>query len=324
MSVQDKDGILLQDAEQVKMRWKEYVEDLYQAKNRPKWLGQDTVDEGEEETGPELLKEKILSASNDMKNNKAERIDNILAEILKSLGEKALKELIQLFKDIYRTGKWPEDFLQTILIPLKKKANAVRCEEYRTISLLTHASKVLLRVLTKRLQAKVQAGGCLGEDQFGFRKGRGTRDAIGALRMMAERSLENNQVENNQEICICFVDCEMRKEDVKRIEAFEMWIWRGMERIGWTEHRTNEEVKRSLMDIIRTRQKNWIGHILRGSSLQREIMDGRMEGKRGRGRPREKFMDWMKEVRYGKLKEKAQHREEWSCWTLGPAGRQIT
>ena len=49
------------------------------------------------------------------------------------------------------------------------------------------------------------------------------------------------------------------------------------------------------MDIIRTRQKNWIGHILRGNSLQREIMEGRMEGKRGRGRPRQKLMDWMME-----------------------------
>ena len=79
----------------------------------------------------------------------------------------------------------------------------------------------------------------------------------------------------------------VRKEDVKRIESFEMWIWRRMERISWTEHKLNKEVilkkveeKRSLMDLIRTRQKNWIGHILRGNSLQREIMDGRMEGKR--------------------------------------------
>src|SRR6218665_1814336 len=118
----------------------------------------------------------------------------------------------------------------------------------------------------------------------------------------------------------------MRKEDVKRIEACEMWIWRGMEGISWTEHRTNEEVlkkveeKRSLMDIhvSRTRQKNWIGHILRGNYLQREIMEGRMEGKRGRGRPRQKFMDWMMEGGYWKLKEKAQHREEWSRWTFGP------
>jgi len=82
----------------------------------------------------------------------------------------------------------------------------------------------------------------------------------------------------------------MRKEDVNRIEAFEMWIRRRMERISWTEHRTNEEVlkkveeKRSSMDIIRTRQKNWIGHVLRGNSLQRDTMEGRMERKSRRVR----------------------------------------
>jgi len=141
-----------------------------------------------------LFKEEILATIKGMKNNKAEGINNIPAEILKSLGEKALKELIKLCQEAYRTGEWPEDFRQTILIPLKKMANAVRCEEYRTISLLTHASKILLRVLTKGLQAKAEADGCLG-----FRKGRRVRDATGALRMIAEISLKNNQ-----EVYICF------------------------------------------------------------------------------------------------------------------------
>src|SRR6218665_1272019 len=62
---------------------------------------------------------------------------------------------------------------------------------------------VLYETLAKRLQAKAEADKCLGEDQFGFRKGRGTRDAIGALRMLTERSLEHKQ-----EVYICFVDYE--------------------------------------------------------------------------------------------------------------------
>src|SRR6218665_837470 len=115
----------------------------------------------------------------------------------------------------------------------------------------------------------------------------------------------------------------MRKEDVRRIKAFEVWIWRRMVCISWTEHTTNGEVlkeemlkemkeKRSLIGIIRTRQNNWIWHIMRGDSLQREVMEGRMEGKRRRGRPRQKLMDWMMESGYEKLKENAQQREEWS------------
>src|SRR6218665_3906039 len=74
----------------------------------------------------------------------------------------------------------------------------------------------------------------------------------------------------------------MRKEDITRLEAFEMKVWRRMhEKISWTEHISNEvlilvEEERSLLTIIRTRQRNWMGHIMRGDSLQREIIEGRI------------------------------------------------
>ena len=97
------------------------------------------------------------------------------------------------------------------------------------------------------------------------------------------------------------------------MEAFEMKVWRRME-ISWTEHISNEVLKlveeeRSLLTIIRSRQWNWMGHMMTGDSPQREIIEGRMDCKRGRRRPRKKLLDWMMSEEYSKLKEEAQHRE---------------
>ena len=62
----------------------------------------------------------------------------------------------------------------------------------------------------------------------------------------------------------------MRKEEIRRLNAFEMWVWRRMERVSWEDKKTNEEVlcsvgeERSFIDTIRKRKKNWIGHVVRG------------------------------------------------------------
>jgi len=119
----------------------------------------------------------------------------------------------------------------------------------------------------------------------------------------------------------------MTKEDVSRLEAFEMRIWRRLLKISWTEHKTNEEVlkavdeKRMLVSTIRRRQKIWIGHVLRRDSLLRTVLEGRMKGKKVPGRPRTMMLDWMKnkDRGYKKVKEKAKNREEWYHWNPGPA-----
>ena len=82
----------------------------------------------------------------------------------------------------------------------------------------------------------------------------------------------------------------LRKEDIRRLNALEMWLWRRMEKISWKEKKTNENVLEmvgetsKLVDIILEWKKNWIGHVLRGDELLKEVMEGRMEGRRPKGR----------------------------------------
>ena len=78
---------------------------------------------------------------------------------------------------MYEEGVWPEDFTRSVMVPLPKVNNAVVCGDYRTISLLCHASKIMLRILTKRVEAKTRD--FISRNQFGFKKGCGTRDAWG-------------------------------------------------------------------------------------------------------------------------------------------------
>ena len=103
----------------------------------------------------------------------------------------------------------------------------------------------------------------------------------------------------------------LRKVDIQRLEWFEMWIWRRLMKISWTEHRANQEVldmadeNRSLMNIIRQKQKNWLGHVLRSESLLCTVLEGGMEGTRTRGRQSDTMIDWMKsnDVEYEHIKK---------------------
>src|SRR5215510_7102107 len=108
----------------------------------------------------------------------------------------------------------------------------------------------------------------------------------------------------------------LRKEDIRRLEACEMWFWRRIEGISWKDHMKNEEVlsrvgeRRTLIETIVRRKKNWIGHVLRGQGMLKKIIEGRMEGKRGRGRMRIGMLDLLQEEGgYAAMKRRALDRQ---------------
>jgi len=130
----------------------------------------------------------------------------------------------------------------------------------------------------------------------------------------------------------------LRAVDQKHLESFEMWCWRRMEKISWTDCVRNEEVllrvkeQRNSLYEIRKRKANWIGHILRRNCLLQRVIEGKIKGGTEvtgrRGRKRRKLLDYLKERRgYSHLKEEALDRTMWRTRFgrgFGPVVRQTT
>jgi hypothetical protein len=130
----------------------------------------------------------------------------------------------------------------------------------------------------------------------------------------------------------------LRAVDQKHLESFEMWCWRRMKKISWTDHVRNEEVllggkeQRNILHEIRKRKANWIGHILRRNCLLQRFIEGRIQGElevtERQGRRRRKLLDKFKERRkYSHLKEKALDRTMWRARFgrgIGTVVRQTT
>ena len=109
--------------------------------------------------------------------NKASRGDGIPVELFQILEDGAVKVLYSIYQQIWKTQQWPQDRKRSVFIPIPKKGNAKECLNYCTIALISHTSKVMLKILQARLQQYVNYE--LPEPvQAGFRKGRGTRDQI--------------------------------------------------------------------------------------------------------------------------------------------------
>ena len=131
--------------------------------------------------------------------NKASGGDGIPVELFQILKDDAVKVLHSVCQHISKTQQWPQDWKRSVFIPIPKKGNAKECSNYPTIALISHASKVMLKILQARLQQHMSRE--LPDVQAGFRKGRRTRDQIANIRKINKKGREFQE-----NIYFCFID----------------------------------------------------------------------------------------------------------------------
>ena len=137
---------------------------------------------------PDILECEVNWALEGITTNKTSGGDEIPVELFEILKDDAVKVLHSTCQQIWKTQQWPQDWKRSVFIPISKKGNAKECSKYRTIALISHASKVMLKILQARLQQYVN--GELPDVQAGFRKGRGTRDQIANILWIIKKARE--------------------------------------------------------------------------------------------------------------------------------------
>ena len=137
---------------------------------------------------PEILECEVKWALEIIATNKTSGGDGIPAELFQILKDDAVKVLHSICQQIWKTQQWPQDWKRSVFIPISKKGHAKECSNFHTIALISHASKVMLKILQARLQQYVNHE--LPDVQAGFRKGRGTRDQIANICWIMENARE--------------------------------------------------------------------------------------------------------------------------------------
>ena len=165
------------------MRWQEYTEELYQKDlhNPDNHNGVIT------DLQPDILECQLKGALERITTNKVSGGNGIPVELFQILKDDAVK-VLSICQQIWKTQQWPQDWKRSVFSPIPKKGNAKECSNYRTIALISHASKVMLTILQVRLQQYMNRE--LPDVQAGFRKGRGTRDQIANIRWIMEKARE--------------------------------------------------------------------------------------------------------------------------------------
>ena len=136
------------EAEDIK-KWQEYTEKLY----KKTWLNDpDNHDGVITHLEPDILESKVKWALGSITTNKARGGDGISADLFQIVKDDAFKVLHSIYHEIWKTQQWLQGWERSVFIPIPKKSNAKECSNYRTVALISHASKVMLKILQVRLE----------------------------------------------------------------------------------------------------------------------------------------------------------------------------
>ena len=188
-------------------RWVEYIKELYDDDRAP-------MPQFEVTSGQSILKEEVEKMIQSMKKGKATGSDEISTEMLRALDDENIDVITNLCNIMYSSGVIPTDLKQSIFITLPKKSKAQSCTEYRTISLMSHVTKLLLKVIEQRIVKKIDNE--VSRLQSGFRTGSGTREGIFNLRTVCERAIDLGK-----DVYICFIDYTKAFDRVKHSKIIE-------------------------------------------------------------------------------------------------------
>ncbi|GFN92682.1 RNA-directed DNA polymerase from mobile element jockey-like, partial [Plakobranchus ocellatus] len=183
------------DKEKILERWAEYIIELFKDDRKDHNVMKNNF------AGPPIMKEEVETARSrkKMKHGKATGPDNISVELIETLEDFGIGKVKHLLNEIYDTGQIPTDLSKSIFIVLPKKPGATECELHRTISLMSHITKILLKIMMLRIRNKIKPE--IAGEQCGFVEDKGTSNAIYILRTLIERALESQK-----EIYPCFID----------------------------------------------------------------------------------------------------------------------
>ena len=181
-SIMDRNGMDLTEADDIKNRWQKYTEKLHK-KDLHDPDNHDSVITCLE---PDILEGKVKWGLESITMNKASGGDGIPVDLIQILKDDVVKVLHSISQQTWKTQHWPQNWKRSVFIPIPKKCNAKECSNCHTIALISHASKVMLKILQARLQQYLNHE--LPDVQAGFRKGRGTRDPIANTRWIIEKA----------------------------------------------------------------------------------------------------------------------------------------